>query len=81
MRVRRERITQQIYIGSLLYQELHLVSRNHWVFLQAINKFDYKPHTKEVILNPSRTHTSFGKHYTTNHITPFGSTQNKFTEL
>jgi len=32
-------------------------------------------------LNPSSTHTSFGKQHTTNNKTPFGSTHNTFTEL
>ena len=79
MRLRIERITQQIYIGSLLFKSYIQSPETTRYFTKQSNNLDYKPHTKEVILNPSKRHTSFDKQHTTDHKTPSASAQKMFT--
>jgi len=78
----REIHTECLYWFTL-HQELHPVPRNHWVFHYVTNnKLQIThTHTKEVILNPSRTFTSFG--YNTTQIrTLSDSVQHQiFTEI
>jgi len=45
-------------------QELHLVPRKPEISTMQSKHLDCNTHTKVVILNPSRTHTTFGKHDT-----------------
>jgi len=59
--VRIERLTQNVYTGSLFtksYVQSSAITENSL----SNQNLDYTQHTKVVILNPSRTHTFFGKY-------------------
>ena len=73
MRLRIERITQKIYTSSLLSKSYIQSLETIGYSTEQSNNLDFKSHTKEVILNPSRTHTSFDKQHTIDHRTPSGS--------
>jgi len=62
-RVRIERLTHNVYTGSLFIKSYIQSSTTTENSLSNQNLY-YTQHTKVVILNPSRTHTTFGKYNT-----------------
>jgi len=59
MSSRQEKITQAVYTGSLLSQELHPVPRNRWVSTKQ-SKFILQTHHQRSDLKHLKQHTSFG---------------------
>jgi len=60
-RVRIERLTQSVYTGSL-FTKSYIQSSEPTENSLSNQNFNYTQYTKVVILNPSRTHTTFGKY-------------------
>jgi len=57
--VRIEKLTQNVYTGSL-FTKSYIQSLATTENSLSNQNLDYTQHTKVVILNPSRTHTTFG---------------------
>jgi len=76
----QEKSTQAIYTGSLLSQELHPISRNHW-YLLCNQNLDYKQPHQRSDLEHLKPHTSFGTQHHRNQNTLRFYLHNQYPEI